>query len=167
MAKIILFWCFENIIFWGRIRKIQVQFWHPSDLRLWRTGRAIYVKNWLMKPKCPMLLNMPSKKKSAKLLILLPFRTIYFQTFQCQTPCIDQVGSTLLLISLLHDRKYFEIWSLVWLLTFSFQDKVFQAFTIHIANYISCHWCQFRFGIAECRFKLKYNMDHKWMWSLI
>ena len=30
------------------------------------------------------------KEKSAKLLILLPLRTIYFQTFQCETPCISQ-----------------------------------------------------------------------------
>ena len=44
MAKIILFWCFENINFLGRIMEFQVQFWHPSDLRLWRTGCAIYVK---------------------------------------------------------------------------------------------------------------------------
>ena len=28
------------------------------------------------------------KEKSAKLLILLPLRTIYFRTFQCGTPCI-------------------------------------------------------------------------------
>ena len=44
MAKIILFWCFENINFLGRIMEFQVQFWHPSDLRLWRTGCAIYVQ---------------------------------------------------------------------------------------------------------------------------
>ena len=30
------------------------------------------------------------KEKSAKLLILLPLRTIYFQTFQCETPCITE-----------------------------------------------------------------------------
>ena len=28
----------------GRIMKFQVQFWHPSNLRLWRTGYVIYVK---------------------------------------------------------------------------------------------------------------------------
>ena len=44
MARIILFWCFENINIYGRIMKFQVQFWHSSDLRLWRTGYVIYVK---------------------------------------------------------------------------------------------------------------------------
>jgi hypothetical protein len=29
------------------------------------------------------------KEKSAKLLILLPLKTIYFQTFQFETPCIN------------------------------------------------------------------------------
>ena len=42
MARII--WMFWNIIFLGRIMEFQVQFWHPSDLRLWRTGYVIYVK---------------------------------------------------------------------------------------------------------------------------
>ena len=45
MARIILFWFFENINYFVRILKFQVQFWHPSDLRLWRTGYVIYVKN--------------------------------------------------------------------------------------------------------------------------
>ena len=29
-----------------------------------------------------------SEEKSTILLILLPLRTIYFRTFQCETPCI-------------------------------------------------------------------------------
>ena len=44
MTKIIFFGCFKNLDFWGRIMEFQVQFWHPSDLRLWRTGCAIYVQ---------------------------------------------------------------------------------------------------------------------------
>ena len=34
------------------------------------------------------------KEKSTKILILLPVRTIYFQTFQCETPCT--IASTLI-----------------------------------------------------------------------
>ena len=37
------------------------------------------------------------KEKSAKLLILLPLRTIYFQTFQCETPCSNKNINTYLL----------------------------------------------------------------------
>ena len=36
------------------------------------------------------------KEKSTKLLILLPLRTIYNRTFQCETPCI--VSSNKILI---------------------------------------------------------------------
>ena len=32
------------------------------------------------------------KEKSAKLLILLPLRTIYFYSFQCETPCSKLPG---------------------------------------------------------------------------
>ena len=35
---------FKTWFFSVRIMKFQVQFWHPSDLRLWRTGYVIYVK---------------------------------------------------------------------------------------------------------------------------
>ena len=44
MDRIILFWCFKNINFWGRILEFRVQFWYPSDWRLWRTDCVIYVK---------------------------------------------------------------------------------------------------------------------------
>ena len=36
----------------------------------------------------PIAAEHAFKEKSAKLLILLPLRTIYFRTFQCETPCI-------------------------------------------------------------------------------
>ena len=35
----------------------------------------------------PIAPKLAFKEKSAKLLILLPLRTIYFRTFQCGTPC--------------------------------------------------------------------------------
>ena len=35
---------FKTWFFSVRIMKFQVQLWHPSDLRLWRTGYVIYVK---------------------------------------------------------------------------------------------------------------------------
>ena len=35
---------FRTWFFSVRIMKFQVQLWHPSDLRLWRTGYVIYVK---------------------------------------------------------------------------------------------------------------------------
>ena len=35
---------FMTWFFSVRIMKFQVQLWHPSDLRLWRTGYVIYVK---------------------------------------------------------------------------------------------------------------------------
>ena len=38
------------------------------------------------KVKCPILLNM-LQRKSTKVLILLSIKTIYFRTFQCETPC--------------------------------------------------------------------------------
>ena len=34
---------FNNLM--AGIMEFKVQFWHPSDLRLWRTGYVIYVKN--------------------------------------------------------------------------------------------------------------------------
>ena len=37
-------WGHHHEVISGRIMKYQVQFWHPSDLRLWRTGYVIYVK---------------------------------------------------------------------------------------------------------------------------
>ena len=36
----------------------------------------------------PITTKHAFKEKSAKLLTLLPLRTIYFRTFQCETPCI-------------------------------------------------------------------------------
>ena len=46
--NLIMWWIessyFDNINFLGRIMKSQVQFWHPSALRLWRTACVIYVK---------------------------------------------------------------------------------------------------------------------------
>ena len=43
--RIILIWWFENINFLGRIMEFEVRFWYPSNLRLWRIGCVIYVKN--------------------------------------------------------------------------------------------------------------------------
>ena len=37
------------------------------------------------------------KEKSTKLLILLPLRTIYFWTFQCETPCTMGKGYTIVI----------------------------------------------------------------------
>ena len=83
MARIILFWCFENSNCLGRIMKSQVQFWHPSDLRLWRTGCIFNVK--IDETQIPIAPEHAFKEKSAKILILLPLRTVYFRTFQCET----------------------------------------------------------------------------------
>ena len=41
----------------------------------------------------PIAPKIAFKEKSAKLLILLPLRTIYFRTFQCETPCILQLNA--------------------------------------------------------------------------
>ena len=86
MARIILFWCFENINFLGKIMEFKVQFWHPSDLRLWRTGCVICIKIgwWNSNVHCSWTCLW---RKISKILILLPLRTIYFRTFQCETPC--------------------------------------------------------------------------------
>ena len=45
---------FKTWFFSVRIMKFQVQLWHPSDLRLWRTGYVIYVKNdwWISNAHC-------------------------------------------------------------------------------------------------------------------
>ena len=84
MARMIFFWGFENIIFFGRILKFLVQFWHPSDLRLWRIGYVIYVKKdwWISNAHCSRTCH---QRKIKKLLILPSLRTIYNRTFQCET----------------------------------------------------------------------------------
>ena len=54
------------------------------------------------------------KEKSAKLLIPLPLRTIYFQIFQCETPCIIYItlSCALLCFALLKLFVYiFLIWA--------------------------------------------------------
>ena len=90
MARIILFWCFENIIFFGRIRKFQVQFWHPSDLRLWRTGYVIYVKiDWWNS----LLLNMHSKKNPQNYWSSYPSETFTFAHFNVRHPVWPNKGN--------------------------------------------------------------------------
>ena len=66
--------------------ELQVQFWHLSDLRLWRTGCVIYEKV-INETQMPIALEHAYKEKSTILLILLPLRTIQKRTFQCETPC--------------------------------------------------------------------------------
>ena len=41
----------------------------------------------------PIAAQHAFNEKLAKLLVLLPLRTIYFRTFQCETPCMSwQIG---------------------------------------------------------------------------
>ena len=56
IQTVILFWCFENMNFFGR--SILASF-RPEVVE----DRLYHLcKNWLMKLKCPLLQNMPSKK---------------------------------------------------------------------------------------------------------
>ena len=81
MAGIILFWCFENINFLGRIMEFKFQFWHPSDLRL-----CHLCKNWLMTLKCPLLLNMHSKKNQQNYWPFYPSEPFTFGHFNVRHP---------------------------------------------------------------------------------
>ena len=45
------------------------------------------VRNIRVKSQMPIAPERAFEEKSTKLLILLPFRTIYNRTFQCETPC--------------------------------------------------------------------------------
>ena len=46
-----------------------------------------FVRNIRAKSQMPIAPEHAFEEKSTKLLILLPLRTIYFRTFQCETPC--------------------------------------------------------------------------------
>ena len=89
MARIILFWCFENRNFLGRNMEFQIQFWHPSDLRLWRTDSVIYVKIDWRKSNAHCYWTCLYRKISP-----LSLRPNYFQTFQCKTPCSNRILCT-------------------------------------------------------------------------
>ena len=47
----------------------------------------VLVWNIRVKSQMPITTKHAFKEKSAKLLTLLPLRTIYFRTFQCEIPC--------------------------------------------------------------------------------
>ena len=51
------------------------------------------VKNIRVKSQMPISPEDASKEKSTKSLILLPLRTVYNRTFQCETPCISSYCS--------------------------------------------------------------------------
>ena len=48
------------------------------------------VRNIRVKSQMPIAPEHAFEEKSTKLLILLPLRTIYNRTFQCETPCSKQ-----------------------------------------------------------------------------
>ena len=54
MARITLFWCFENYIFLTRMMEFQVKFCHHSGLRLWRTWMLFLTKSKGHKSKFPI-----------------------------------------------------------------------------------------------------------------
>ena len=88
MAKITLFWCFENINFVGRIMELQVQFWHSSDLTLWRTGYVIYTKidGWHSNAHCSWT---GLQRKINKIIDPSTHQNhLLFRTFQFETPCM-------------------------------------------------------------------------------
>ena len=69
---------------------LKIQFfndiWHPLFQRLWRPAFGTYMKSKGHKSNAHCFW-ICLWRKSTKLFILLPLRTIYFWTFQCETPC--------------------------------------------------------------------------------
>ena len=86
MARIILFCCFGNIIFWVESWNSKFNF---GILQTWGCGGQAVSFMWKLidETQMPIALKHVFKEKSRKLLILLPLRTIYFRTFHCETPC--------------------------------------------------------------------------------
>ena len=50
------------------------------------------VRNIRVKSQMPITPKHAIEEKSTKLLILLPLRTIYNRTFQCETPCRRKIA---------------------------------------------------------------------------
>ena len=78
----------DSLFLWDWSLKIQLFYdiW-PLSFRGCGGHPLALVWNIRVKSQMPTATEHAFKEKSTKLLILLPLRTIYFRTFQCETPC--------------------------------------------------------------------------------
>ena len=115
----------------------------PPQPQVWRMPKLNLALVWnvRLKSQMPISPEHAFEEKSTKLLILLPIRTIYNRTFQCETPCKTRVwGPSILLI---------------------WQQQKGDTCARVADNHIGCSW---RWGWSRKGLKTALNVIFTWHW---